>query len=121
MDALGHVNNTIYFRWFESSRIAFLHEAGVSDLMQSSKLGAILAATNCSFKRQLAFPDTVRVGTRMTRTGRSSMTLHHVVVSETLQDVAADGESVVVVFDYQNQRPVRVPDDMRVKLDQLHS
>ncbi len=113
MDALGHVNNTVTFRWFETSRIGYLESSHVSRELQASNLGPILAATNCNYRRQLHFPDTVMVGTRVSRLGRSSMTLQHAVYSEQLGEIAADGESVVVVFDFDKQRPIRIPDLVR--------
>lgn len=119
MDALRHVNNTVPIRWYESSRIAFMEQTGMSDVMSELKLGPILAAVNCSYKRQLRFPDQVQVGCRVARIGRSSLTLHHVVFSEQLGEIAADGESIIVVFDFESQRPVRVPDVVRENLVRL--
>jgi acyl-CoA thioester hydrolase len=119
MDALGHVNNTVPVRWFESGRIAYLHHAELGHLMLATKLGPILAAVHCHFRKQIEYPDTVHVGTRVLRLGRSSLTMHHAVFSEQHQAVAADGESVVVIFDYQAQRPVRIPPDIRQKIERL--
>lgn len=119
MDALRHVNNAVPIRWYESSRIAFMEQTGMSEAMNDLKLGPILAAINCSYKRQLRFPDQVQIGSRVTRIGRSSLTLHHVVFSQQLGELAADGESVIVVFDFENQRPVRVPDVVRENLVRL--
>lgn len=113
MDALGHVNNTAPVRWFESSRIAYLEQSGIAKVLTSMKLGPILAAVNCNYRRQLFYPDNVHVGCRVGRLGRSSLTLEHALHSDELGEVAADGESVVVVFDFANQRPVRVPDAVR--------
>ena len=71
-DLFGHVNNTVYFRWYESSRIAYLDRIGVSDMMERERVGPILAAICCNYRRQLNFPDTVEIGSRITRIGRSS-------------------------------------------------
>lgn len=118
-DAFGHVNNTVPIRWFESSRIAYL-EQGCSDLMHDSqKMGPILASITCNYRRQLHFPDTVRVGARVSRLGRSSLTMEHVVYSETQQAVAADGSSVIVIFNYETNRPTRIPDDIRATIEHL--
>jgi acyl-CoA thioester hydrolase len=118
-DAFGHVNNTVPIRWFESSRIAYIAE-GCSDLMQDSqKLGPILASITCNYRRQLRFPDTVRVGARISRLGRSSLTMEHVVYSETQQAIAADGSSVIVIFNYETNRPTRISDEVRAAIEQL--
>ena len=76
-------------------------------------MGPILASITCHYRRQLHYPDTVHVGGRISRIGRSSMTMDHVVWSEKLGVVAADGTSTVVVFNYATNRPQRMPDEIR--------
>ena len=109
----GHVNNTVMFRWFESSRIALLEEFGISSALGRLKLGPILAATSCDYRRQLHYPDDVTLTSRVTRLGRSSMTVQHACFSQQQDALAADGDSVVVIFDFAKQRPVRIPDEVR--------
>jgi acyl-CoA thioester hydrolase len=118
-DGFGHVNNTVCIRWFESARVAYLDAGGLDHLMSGSKLGPILAAINCNYRKQLGYPDIVHVGARVSRLGRSSMTMQHAVYSEKLQAIAADGDSVVVVFDYDLQRPVRIPEEIRQAMERL--
>ncbi len=123
-DAFGHVNNIVYFRWFESSRIAYLERIGLGGkqaggLASVENVGPILAAIGCNYRRQIKYPDTVIVGARITRIGRSSMTMSHMVWSSTHQAVAADGESTVVVFDYAANQPKRVPDLYRALIEKL--
>ena len=81
-DAFGHVNNTPYFRWFESARIAYGMRVGLSRLKATQNIGPILALITCDYRRQLTFPDTVHVGARITRIGRSSLTMEHRLISE---------------------------------------
>src|SRR5690349_15768238 len=81
-DAFGHVNNTVYLRWFESARIAYGLRVNLTDGSTGRKIGPILAAMSCNYRRQLKFPDTVHVGARITRIGRSSLTMEHCLVSE---------------------------------------
>ena len=77
----GHVNNTVFFRWFESARIAYLDRIGLSRLMAGEQIGPILASITCNYRRQLTFPDTVEIGSRITRIGRTSMTMIHALHS----------------------------------------
>lgn len=119
MDAFGHVNNTVYFRWFESARIAYLDRAGLDELMKAERIGPILAAIHCNFRKQLVFPDTVHISASVTRLGRSSLTMEHLIRSEKQGEVAAEGSSTIVIFDYQLQRPVRVPDVVRQAFERL--
>ncbi len=118
-DTFGHVNNTIYFRWFESGRIAYFERLGLVPSLSESRIGPILAAINCSYRRPLSYPDTVHVGTRVTKVGNSSLSIAHAVFSQRLQTVAADGDSVIVLLNYAIQKPIRVPDDLRAKIATL--
>jgi acyl-CoA thioester hydrolase len=118
-DLFGHVNNTVYFRWYESARIAYLDRIGVSDMMDRERVGPILAAISCNYRRQLNFPDTVEIGSRITRIGRSSATMTHAIWSQQQRALVADGESTIVMFDYHTQRPVPVPDSIRQAIGKL--
>jgi len=99
-DAMGHVNNTVPIRWFESSRIALLDHGEFRRLMEAAGVGPILAAVSCNYRRQLHYPDRVLVGSRIVRIGRTSFRMEHVVWSRRLGCVAADGECTCVVLDY---------------------
>lgn len=118
-DAFGHVNNTTAIRWFESARIAYLEQSGMSGLMQSKQLGPILASITCHYRQQLHYPDTVHVGTRIARLGRSSLVMEHAIYSERLEAIAAEGEGTVVLFDYHTQRPQRLPEDIRAAIERV--
>lgn len=118
-DAFGHVNNTACIRWFESARVAYLDAGGLDHLMSHDHLGPILASITCNYRKQLNYPDIVHIGARVSRFGRSSMTMHHAVYSESLNAIAADGDSVVVVFNYNLQRPVRIPEEIRAAMERL--
>ena len=118
-DAFGHVNNVVYFRWMESARIAYFRQEGLFDLMSDQGLGPILASIKCDFRRQLVYPDTLFVGASVASIGRTSLRMLHLIYSTQQQLVAAEGESVLVMFDYQAQRPAPVPDSVRQKIDAL--
>jgi acyl-CoA thioester hydrolase len=118
-DAFGHVNNTLSFRWFESARIAYLERSGMAALMQACDVGPILASVNCNFRRQLRYPDSVQIGARISRLGRTSFTMEHAVYSVSQQTVASDGSSTVVVFDYKTHRPQRISDDLRTAAERF--
>ncbi|GAC1467752.1 MAG: hypothetical protein NVSMB9_09690 [Isosphaeraceae bacterium] len=113
MDAYQHVNNTIYFRWFETARIAYTMRLGLKDMMIRDQVGPILAAIACDYRRPVVFPDTVRIGSRVTRIGRSSFGMDHALVSESSETVVAEARSTLVVYDYRVGKPVSVPDQIR--------
>jgi len=118
-DAFGHVNNTVYFRWFESARIAYGARIELSESGDGRKIAPILAAINCNYRRQLKYPDTVQVGARIVRIGRSSLTMEHRLVSESWRAIVAEGDSTLVAFDYSAQKAVPVPAAVRTRIEQL--
>jgi acyl-CoA thioester hydrolase len=118
-DAFGHVNNTVYFRWYESARIAYGRRTGMNVWKETQNVGPILASITCDFRRQVTFPDTIHVGARVTRMGRSSMTMEHILVSEAAGAVAAEGTSAVVIFDYNAGQSYPIPDEIRRAIEQL--
>ena len=118
-DGLGHVNNMHFIRWFESARIAYLRKCDIQLTIEG--IGPILAAVSCNFRRQVKYPDTVTVGTRVVGIGRSSMKLEHQLWSQQLQAVAAEGDSTVVLFDYQSQTSFPVPPELRAKIERMEN
>ena len=119
-DAFQHVNHAVYFRWFESARIAFWDRVGLWDMVKLSRVGPILAAVSCDYRRQLTYPDTVHVGSRVVRLGRTSFTMKQVVVSSAQRAVAAEGQSTIVVFDYAASASTPIPAGLRQAIEHLH-
>lgn len=116
MDALNHVNNAVYFSYFEDARIEYLNSIGYGDVNVSSGSGPILANISCDFLKPLTYPDQIIVGVGTTRLGTSSMTVDYEVYSEKLEEVVAKGSSVVVMIDYNEGKSIPLPDWMRVKI-----
>ncbi len=117
MDALGHVNNVRYFQWFEQARIALFEAVGLVHT-GTPTVGPILATTRCDFEQPLAYPDHVLVRARVERIGRTSFVLAYEVVRAADPAVpVASGDSVVVMFDYEAQTSVAMPEDLRAALE----
>jgi len=117
MDAFGHVNNTVYLRWFESARIAFFGAAEVPHQRVALTQAPILASTSCTFELPLTFPDTVRARAWVGRVGTKSFTLLYDVLSRAHDRRAAHGDSVVVWYDYPSGRSAPIPDDLRQRIE----
>jgi acyl-CoA thioester hydrolase len=112
MDAFGHVNNAVYFRYFESARIAYLYAIGFTGREDGGKpkgVGPILHSTHCRFRLPLAFPDDVRVGARATAVAADRFTMEYRIVSRRLDAVAADGGGIVVAYDYASGSKADLP------------
>ena len=112
-DLFGHVNNTVYFKWYESSRVAYWHESGLDDVMKPKNWGPILASASCDFLKQIKYPDMIIVSAHVAEIRRTSMLLDHAIYSKAEQAIAARGKSVVVLFDYSGQKPQRITPDLR--------
>lgn len=121
MDAFGHVNNTVYFRWFESARIAYLDIIGLNRPVPPDTTGPILASTHCRFRLPLTYPDTITVGARTTAVGEDRFTMQYRAVSERHNAVAADGEGVVVAYDYAAGSRVALPDAVSARIREMDS
>ncbi len=118
MDALGHVNNTRFFAWFESARIATFERIGVlADKPRA--VGPILATTTCDFLQPVVYPGHMLVGCRVSRIGNTSMTFEYVVWRDDALDTpVAKGSSVIVLVNYETGEKVPVPSDVR---DAVHA
>jgi acyl-CoA thioester hydrolase len=115
MDAFQHVNNTVFFRWFECARIAYFLAIGFVD---GAGAGPILAHTECRFRRPVAFPDTVVIKAGVTELGEDRFTMAYVVESEAA-GVVATGTGRIVCFDYGAGTKAPLPDAVRAALESL--
>jgi acyl-CoA thioester hydrolase len=113
MDAFGHVNNIVFFRYFETARIAYLDAI---DFRGEQPVGPILASTHCRFRLPLEYPDTVRIGARATEVGADRFAMEYRIVSERLGDVAAEGGGTVVAYDYTARRKAELPTAVRQRI-----
>jgi acyl-CoA thioester hydrolase len=121
MDAFQHVNNSVYFRYFESARIAYFERLQFMDLMRTTGVGPILASTQCRFRIPLTYPDTLRIGAKIAEIGDDRFVMHYAIVSQRLQKLAAEGEGVIVSFDYRENRKTALPDVIRERIAALET
>lgn len=119
MDAFGHVNNVVYFRYFESARIACFTALEYMDLMRQTGIGPILAETSCRFRLPLEHPDTVTVGARISEIGTDDFLMDYVVVSRRHGRVAAEGTGRIVSYDYENKCKAPLQPELLERLARL--
>jgi len=113
MDAYGHVNNTVFFRYFETARIAYLDRCGFLESYDRDRVGAILHSTDCRFRLPLFYPDEVLVGARTVDVAEDRFTMGYRIVSRTQDAVAADGSGIIVAYDYRAGCKVPLPPAVR--------
>jgi len=121
MDAFQHLNNTVYFRYFESARIAYFERLKLLEYMDTTGIGPILASTSCRFKIPLTYPDTVSIGTRVSEIEEDRFTMAYVVVSHKQQKVAAEGTGLIVTFNYKENRKALLPAEIRQRIENLEA
>ena len=95
MDAFGHVNNAVYYRYFESARIAYLQVIGALDHLEASN--PVVAANSCRFLRPVVYPDALQLGARVVELRGSGFRMEYALFSRAQAVLAATGEAVVVM------------------------
>ena len=115
MDAMGHVNNTIYFRYMEQARISWFGTLG--EQPGPDGVGPIIINAACRFRKELTYPGTVEVRTYAGKPGNSSVpTFIEMRMQDDPGTLYADGSAVIVWIDYPKRKAVRVPDRVRALL-----
>ena len=115
MDAMGHVNNTVYFRFMEQARISWFNGLGVTAGPDGE--GPVLVSASCNFRRPFTYPGMVQVRTYAGRPGGSSIpTFIEMAPDDDPAAVYAEGAAVVVWMNFPSNKPIRVPDAIRALL-----
>jgi acyl-CoA thioester hydrolase len=121
MDSYRHVNNVVYFRYFENARLEYFRRMDWFEYEKETGIGPILAATQARFRKPLTYPDTISVGARISAIGADRCTMDYLLVSHNLQALAADGQGTIVTFHYPQGKKVPMPDELRRRIEQLES
>ncbi len=116
MDAFQHVNNVVYFRYFESARIMYSQKLGLHLLKERTGIGPILGSASCRYKLPLTYPDTVSVGAKITDMAEDRFTMKYVVVSHKHKKIAAEGDGIIVMYNYTEGKKTAIPEEIRQKI-----
>lgn len=117
-DIYGHVNNVVYYSWFDTAVNGWLIEQGVLDIHGGQVIGLVIE-TQCNYFASLAFPQTIEAGLRVARLGNSSVRYDVGLFARDEPLAAACGHFVHVYVDRQTRRPVPLPDTFRRALQSL--
>ena len=115
MDAMGHVNNTTYFRYMEQARISWF-DALVPEAEAWKEVGVVIANASCNYKRAMVYPGTVEVKLYVGAPSGSSVPTFYEMRFEGDERLYADGAAIVVFIDLAKQKPRRIPDTVRERL-----
>jgi len=119
MDSFQHVNNVIYFRYFESARIQYFDTLGWNEIMKQEGIGPILGSTSCRFRIPLTYPDTVFVGAKITEMEEKCFTMEYLIVSERHPEPVAEGTGVVVCYNYKKNKTTQIPEAIQQAIEKL--
>lgn len=119
LDALNHVNNAMYFTFFEEARIRFFDELGQGGVIVPKDVGTILAHIECDFLSPVLYPDTLSIGCGVTRIGTKSFSISHDIFSDAQQKIVCTSNSVIVMLNYTTNQTVEIPDHLRSELDKF--
>jgi acyl-CoA thioester hydrolase len=117
-DAYGHVNNAVYYHWFDTAVNNWLIEAGLLDVAAGDPIGLVVE-TGCRYAQPLHYPDPVEIGLALERLGTSSVTYRLGAFSAGASEAAAEAQFTHVYVDRATRRPVPLPGAWRACLQGL--
>lgn len=117
-DAYGHVNNVVYYSWFDTAINRFLIEHGTLDIAGSAAIG-LMVESGCRYLSSISYPDDVTIGVRVAKLGNSSVRYELAAFCNAQDTASAEGFLVHVYVDRATQRPVPVPPAARAALETL--
>ena len=117
-DAYGHVNNTVYYEWFDTAVNRWLVQAGLLDIERGDPIGLVVE-TGCAYFASLSFPGDIEVGIAIERLGSSSVTYRIGIFGAGGDQPAAQGHFTHVYVGRDGRRPTPLPDAWRAKLETL--
>jgi len=121
MDSFQHVNNIVYFRYFESIRMAYFGKLDVWTFMEETGIGPILSSTKCRFRIPLTYPDMISGGGRVTRLEADRYVMEYKLISHEHRKVAAEGEGLIVSYDYREKRKAPLPEELKRRIQSLEN
>ena len=117
LDPQGHVNNAKHLTYFEQARIAYKIKLGLFTKDQSFvEIGVILADIHITYFEPIYYGQNIKVGVHAARLGNKSMTWEQNIVDDDTGKELAKGKVILVTYDYQNEKPVPIPQEWREKI-----
>jgi acyl-CoA thioester hydrolase len=117
-DAYGHVNNVVYYAWFDTVVNEYLIARGVLDIERGNCVGLVVE-TRCNYFSELAFPVQVHAGLRVGHLGTSSVRYEIGIFAADSSQASAQGHFVHVYVDRATRRPIPLPAPMRAALESI--
>jgi acyl-CoA thioester hydrolase len=119
MDAYQHLNNVVYFRYFENARIDYMQAIDWFKFEDETGIGPILAATQARYRRAVTYPDQLLVGARVSAMGEDRFTMEYRIASTKMNELVTLGDGIVVTFNHAEQKKVPIPEELRQRIERL--
>ena len=109
MDAFGHVNNVMYYRYIESARIAYFDRLNVFE----QDVLTVVSSSQCKYLKPVFYPDVLHIGARIEEMRNSAIRMYYRLYSQQQQQIVAEGEAVVVFVDKEEMKKALIPQQLR--------
>ncbi|NOH78451.1 acyl-CoA thioesterase [Vibrio sp. RE86] len=116
MDALQHVNNAVYFRYFETARLDYFKEIDLLVNLKESRIGPVLGHTECRYKLPVTYPDTLLIGSRVIDLQDDRFTMEYKIISTKLGKVTTVGNATCVMFAFKNNTKATLPESIKTAI-----
>lgn len=121
MDSYQHVNNAVYFRYFESARLDYFRQLDWFEYEKQTGIGPILARTDAHYRRPLTYPDTISVGASIIQFAEDRFIMAYKLVSHSQNTVTTEGSGTIVTYDYRNSKKVAIPEELVQRIEALQN
>ncbi len=115
MDAFGHVNNVIFYRYIESARLAYLDQLDIL----SEPLLTVVLSNQCHYLKPVVYPDQLKVGVKVEEIRNSAFRMKYTLYSEEQKSIVANAEAVIVCLDKTSMQKIKIPEYIVDKIKQL--
>jgi acyl-CoA thioester hydrolase len=119
MDLFGHINNVMFFKYIQASRVNYWENIGLMNRFFKDKIGPILVATGCQWQKPLFYPDNITVEVRVEFIKTTSIGLHHRILNGK-GELSAEAHDVIVVYDFAKNGKVTIPAELREAIEKLN-
>ncbi len=118
MDMFGHINNVMYFKFIQASRVNYWENVKLMRDYKEQKIGPMLLSTSCHFKKPLFYPGNITLQAKVEFIKNSSMGIHHQIINDK-QELAAEAHDVIVLYNFSLNQTVVIPDDLRKGIEEI--
>ena len=121
MDSFRHVNNVVYFRWFEIARIAYFENLKAFRPLPDINIGPILVKTSATYLKAISYPDTVSVGVKSVFYSEEKIEQNYAIVSHRKNVICTEGDAVIFGYDYKAMKRAPIPQDVLKAIERMES